>query len=237
MKSRAVIVAIAVLFLSVQPNRVFAAPELPQDAPSQNAGPTASQRKAGEVIIEPASVTTTDTGNIDFELGTLFVPENRADPKSRLIGVGFARFRALRQTGAPPTFHLPGGPGNSYLWELKQAKSTALPRLLKYINLFRNVSDVIFIDQRGNSERGEVLKFRYRTPEFPLDQTVSLARSTAAAVERARAAVTEFAAKGIDLRGYTVLEYADDVNDLRRALGYQQLTLVGTSCGSQLTLR
>ena len=233
MKSRAVIFAITVLFLSIQPIRAFAAPELPQNAPSQNAGPTAGQRKAGEVVIEPASVTTPDTGNIDFELGTLFVPENRADPKSRLIGVGFARFRALRQTGAPPTFHLPGGPGNSYLWELKQAKSTALPRLLKYVNLFRNVSDVIFIDQRGNSERGEVLKFRYRTPEFPLDQPASLARSTAAAVERARAAVTEFAAKGIDLRGYTVLEYADDVNDLRRALGYQQLTLVGTSFGSQ----
>src|SRR5262245_37592700 len=201
MKSRAVIFAITVLFLSIQPIRAFAAPELPQNAPSQNAGPTAGQRKAGEVVIEPASVATPDTGNIDFELGTMFVPENRADPKSRLIGVGFARFRALRQTGAPPTFHLPGGPGYSYLWELKQTKSTALPRLLKYVNLFRNVSDVIFIDQRGNSERGEVLKFRYRTPEFPLDQPASLARSTAAAVERARAAVTEFAAKGIDLRG------------------------------------
>jgi pimeloyl-ACP methyl ester carboxylesterase len=200
---------------------------------SQSDPPQAVSRKSGEVIIEQASLTTTETGSINFELGTLFVPENRADTKSRLIGVGFARFRALQQTGAPPTFHLPGGPGNSYLWELKQAKSTALPRLLKYVNLYRRVSDVIFIDQRGNSERGEVLKFRYRTPELPLDQPTSLARATAASVERARAAVAEFAMKGIDLRGYTVLECADDVNDLRRALGYQQLTLVGTSFGSQ----
>ena len=203
------------------------------DAQSQSDAPRAVSRKSGEVIIERASLTTPETGSINFELGTLFVPENRADPKSRLIGVGFARFRALQQTGAPPTFHLPGGPGDSYLQQLKQTQTESLPNLLKYINLYRRVSDVIFVDQRGNSERGEVLKFRYRTPELPLDQPISLNRSTANAVEIARKAVAEFAAKGIDLRGYTVLECADDVDALRQALGYRQLTLVGTSFGSQ----
>ena len=45
--------------------------------------------------------------------------------------------------------------------------------------------------------------------------------------------MAEFTGKGIDLRGYTVKELADDVNDLRRALGYDRITLVGTSFGSQ----
>src|SRR5262249_13994066 len=88
-------------------------------------------------------------------------------------------------------------------------------------------------DQRGYSERGEVLTFKFRAPEEPLDQPASLARSTAAFVATARAAVAEFARKGIDLRGYTVKECADDVNDLRKALGYERITLVGTSFGSQ----
>jgi pimeloyl-ACP methyl ester carboxylesterase len=104
---------------------------------------------------------------------------------------------------------------------------------LKHIALYRQVSDVVLVDQRGNSERGEVLKFRYRTPEQPPDQPIRLDRATAAFVETARAAVAEFAAKGIDLRGYAVKEFADDVNDLRQALGYKQLTLVATSFGSQ----
>jgi pimeloyl-ACP methyl ester carboxylesterase len=160
--------------------------------------------------------------------------KNRADPKSRIIGVGFARFRALQPSDAPPSFHLPGGPGDSYLRLLKPGGKPAVQgRFLKYIAQYCRAGDVVFVDQRGNSERGEVLKFRYRTPEQPLDQPTILARATATFVETARAAVAEFATKGIDLRGYTVKECADDVNDLRQALDYKQLTLVGTSFGSQ----
>jgi hypothetical protein len=166
---------------------------------------SAGQRKAGEVVIEPASLTTPETGTVNFELGTLFVPENRSEPNSRIIGVGFARFRALQPSDTPPTFHLPGGPGGSYLMLLKPGgKPALLGRVLKLINLYRRVSDVVLVDQRGNSERGEVLKFRYRTPEHPPGQPITLAGDTAAFVETARAAVAESAARGIDLRGYTV---------------------------------
>src|SRR5262245_61597093 len=77
-------------------------------------------RKAGEIVIEQASLTTPETGEVKFELGTIYVPENRSDPKSRIIGVGFARFRGLPSSNALPTFHLPGGPGDSYLRGLKQ---------------------------------------------------------------------------------------------------------------------
>src|SRR4051812_11489936 len=70
-----------------------------------------AQRKAGDIVLEPATLTTPQTGKVSFEFGTLYVPENRAVPNSRLIGVGFARFKATKDTGAPPTFHLPGGPG------------------------------------------------------------------------------------------------------------------------------
>lgn len=202
------------------------------NASSQTATPGATPRRSGEIVVEPASLSTPETGAVNFELGTLYVPENRADPKSRIIGVGFARFRALQPTSAPPQFHLPGGPGDSYLRGLKQ-DNRQLARWIKNINLYRRVGDVVFVDQRGNSERGEILKFKYRTPNQPLDQANSLARATAVFVEGARAAVAEYQKKGIDLRGYTVKECADDVNELRRALSYERITLVGISFGSQ----
>jgi pimeloyl-ACP methyl ester carboxylesterase len=189
-------------------------------------------RKAGEVVIEQVTFTTPETGEVKCEIGTLYVPENRSEPTSRIIGVGFARFRALDPNGALPTFHLPGGPGSSLLTGLRQ-DDRQLVRRLKDIALFRQVGDVVFVDQRGFSERGDVLKFKYRTPGQPLDQPASIARSTDAFAQTARAAVAEFSQKGIDLRGYTVKECADDVNDLRRALGYDRITLVGTSFGSQ----
>src|SRR6266550_4508391 len=96
-------------------------------------------RKAGEIIIEPALLTTPGGETITFELGTLYVPENRADPKARIIGVGFARFRPLHSTGVPPTFHLDGGPGASFLEGLKPGKNKHA-RL--DIDLYRGIGDV-----------------------------------------------------------------------------------------------
>lgn len=200
----------------------------PQSA--ERAIAVARDRKAGDVVIDSAWLRTPAGERINFELGTLYVPENRSNPKSRIIGLGFARFRPPRATGAPPTFHLDGGPAASFLEGLKPGENTApMPGL----DLYRSIGDVVFIDQRGYSERGDVLKFKYFTPEHLLDQPISIARDAAAYVAMSRAAVDAFSAKGFDLRGYNIKECADDVNDLRKALGYNQIILVGQSFGSQ----
>lgn len=68
----------------------------------------AAQPAQGEVAIEAASLATMEGPPIPYELGVLQVRENRASSRSRTIRVGFARFKALRPTGAPPLFVLPG---------------------------------------------------------------------------------------------------------------------------------
>lgn len=194
--------------------------------------PSARPHRAGDIVIEPATLTPPGGSPVHYELGTLYVPENRSDPNSRLIGVGFARFRSLQPSSAPPIFRLPGGPGDSFLALLKQT-SRRLAVDLKDLEPYRRVSDVILIDQRGFSERGELLTFKYRTRDLPMDQPDNLARETAADVELTRRIVAEYAGRGVDLRGYTIKECADDANDLRQALGYKQIALVGASFGSQ----
>lgn len=190
----------------------------------------AADHKAGEVVIEAASLMVAGAEPVRYDVGTLYVPENRAEPKGRIIGVGFARFRALKPTDAPPTFHLPGGPGNSFLTSLQNSNQARF--WAGYVDRFRAIGDVVFLDQRGFSQRGEVLKFQSMPPQS-LEQPASLARHTAAFADAARAATVDFAKKGVDLRGYTVKECADDVNDLRKALGYERISLVGVSFGSQ----
>src|SRR5256714_384970 len=197
---------------------------------AQSAHTSANDRKAGEIIIEPASLTTPNGETIPFELGTLYVPENRSDPKARIIGVGFARFRPPHPTGVPPIFQLIGGPGASFLEGLKPGSNK---QRVPGLDLYRSIGDVVFIDQRGFSERGDVLKFKYRTSAQPLDQPMSIARESADYMSMSQAAVDSFRRKGVDLRGYDIKECADDVNDLRRALAYDQITLVGQSFGSQ----
>jgi hypothetical protein len=51
-----------------------------------------SAHKPGEIIIEKATITSQNGQTLQFDLGTLFVPENRHDAKSRIIGVGFCGF-------------------------------------------------------------------------------------------------------------------------------------------------
>lgn len=112
-----------------------------------------------------------------------------------------------------------------------------LPGEMAYIRLFRSIgSDVVFVDQRGSSERGEILSVKVSTPSRSPDEPLAFSDFVDATREAARTAVAESRAADIDLHGYTVLECADDVDDLRRALGYDGISLVGLSFGSQWSL-
>jgi pimeloyl-ACP methyl ester carboxylesterase len=187
--------------------------------------------RAGDIVIEASQATTLDGVRIDYETGTLFVPENRAAAGSRIIGIGFARIRAKHPTGAPPVFVLPGGPGRSYIGALTDtgaASRTLLAELVRYAD----ASDVVIVDQRGWSTRGEVLELA--VPEKPLGEPRSREAEAAEMATLARRAVVANPDK--DLAGYTIIQCAEDVNDLRLALHYPRISLSGQSFGSQWSL-
>ena len=74
------------------------------------------------------------------------------------------------------------------------------------------------------------------TYELPLDRAVTrdeLAAAFAGAVGRA---VEYWSEQGVDLASYNSAESADDVDDLRRALGFDELVPWGTSYSSHLGL-
>jgi len=200
------------------------------NAPSQ----PSSARKAGEVVITRAELTGPNGEKLPYELGTVFVPENRSNPRSRLIGVAFARFRAANAAaGALPVFHLPGGPGESAVDGLTMPPPWPT-RMAQEVLLFRQAGDVVFVDQRGYSKHGgNVLEYFYRRAERPLDQPTTLELARRDWIENSERALAEARSRGVDLAGYTILELADDVNDLRKALGYNRITLYGNSFGSQ----
>jgi hypothetical protein len=68
--------------------------------------------QAGHSTLESCEYAT-EAGMYPADCGTLVVPENRADPQSRLIALPVTRIRP--QTGQPaePVFRLEGGPGNT----------------------------------------------------------------------------------------------------------------------------
>lgn len=188
----------------------------------------------GTIISETRTLTTSDGERVAYELGTLFVKENRLRPGSRVIGVGFARFKSTGPAGGPPTVHLPGGPGSSYVAWLADNKPIAIERVTRMHLPFRAAGDVILIDQRGFSSRGEQLTYLERPVAASLDRPASIEEEVQAQVAAIRLGLAAYPEK--DLSGYTILDCADDVDDLRRALGYGSIALVGQSFGSQWSL-
>lgn len=193
----------------------------------------AADHSAGDIVVEQAAMTTPGGETVPYEIGTFYVPENRAAPHSRVIGVGFARIRSSGPAGAAPAFVLPGGPGDSYLGAFTGTSARSQLQLRQMLR-YRTIGDVVIVDQRGYSKRGEQLHFAGSHPARPLDRPALQESESAADVAIARAAVAANADK--DLSGYSVIQMVADVDDLRRGLGYDRINLIGQSFGSQWSL-
>ncbi len=187
-----------------------------------------AQHKPGDIVVETGTVRDEQGKAVPYEIGTLYVPENRSKSDSRAIGVGFARIKSMQPTGAPPVFWLPGGPGLSVL----DAFAKNDPGKLRTWLALAAVGDLVVVEQRGYTVRGEMLTAR--SEAWPLDKPASVQGAAAEMRARAKAAIAGTPDK--DLSGYDIGEFAADVDDLRKALGYGKISLFGGSFGSQWSL-
>lgn len=189
----------------------------------------------GTYIQIPVSIPDATGTAIEAQQGLFFVLENRRDPRSRTIAIHFLRFpaRAGSQTQAgrkrPAVFLLPGGPGTEF--DFKDTK------LLRAVERLRRTRDVVYVSQRGNPRApGLVANLTVTEPQAPLDGSLSAARTQGAKQAAMRRAIEEWTARGVDLRGYDILNIVDDLYELRAALGYERIVLRGCSFGSQWSL-
>lgn len=180
--------------------------------------------KVGDIVFEKQAKTYNRKSGQDakYQVGTLYVKENRSEPDSRVIGVGFAIHRARNPVG-PPVFFLPGGPGGSYL-------ERGWPYLTEFL---WDSCDVICVDQRGYSRQGGSFLENIDFDPGKFAPDAGLAEEVSEYVRYAKQVAEHYSETDVDLRGYTILECADDVNELRAALGYNKITLRGQSFGSQ----
>jgi pimeloyl-ACP methyl ester carboxylesterase len=193
--------------------------------------PAHAARKAGDIEVHKGMAKAADGSAIPYEIGTIYLPENRANPNSRLIGVGFARIKARQPGNVPPVFWLPGGPGLAVLDAFDGSSEAARSRLRSWLT-YGAVGDLVVVEQRGNTLRGDMLRQPGRP--VPLERPFTAGQRREAAIQLARDAVAANPDK--ELAGYTIRDCADDVDAVRRALGYSKITLFGGSFGSQWSL-
>lgn len=182
----------------------------------------------GGLSIEPYRLSTYDGRQHEAELGRLWVPENRSKPSSRLIQVAFVRLKSRSTNPGPPIIWLAGGPG---------VPGVGMARVPVYFALFdqlREVSDVILLDQRGLGLSSPNLECAPTpTPANVFETERSWLRTyTRKSLDCTRV----WRSRGADVAGYTNDASADDIDDLRQALGAAKVSLLGHSYGTALAL-
>jgi pimeloyl-ACP methyl ester carboxylesterase len=200
---------------------------LNSDAAAQNTTDK-TPRKEGEIWFEAFKG---EVGGqmFDGEFGHLIVRENRRNPKSNLIELVFVRLKSTAAKPGFPVVYLDGGPGGSAI---------GLARVPEYFQAFqelREVGDVILLDQRGVG-RSKPNLTRAFAESLPTDVFADREVALRAFKERAKSAADYFRAQGVDILAYNTIESANDVEDLRKALGAEKINLVGFSYGTHLGL-
>lgn len=155
--------------------------------------------------------------------GIIYVPENRSRPGSRLIALPYQRILAQTDKPAEPLFALGGGPGASNM-------RFSLPA-----SWFIAGRDIVLVGYRGVD--GTV---QLRCPDADAFLKAGGALMDRQAIAKLgdayRACAAHHVNAGVDLAGYTVVEVADDLEAVRRALGYQRIDLNSISYGTRLAM-
>jgi pimeloyl-ACP methyl ester carboxylesterase len=176
---------------------------------------------AGDLLLDPCTYST-EKGNYAADCGTLVVPENRADPQSRLIAVPVTRIRSLSDHPAEPIFWLKGGPG------LTNMQFSGASR-------FAEDHDVVLVGYRGVD--GSV---RLDCPEVEsaLKRSTDLLgeKSLRAQADGLQACAGRLTDDGVDLAGYSLPQRVDDLEAVRKALGYGRIDLLSESAGTRTAM-
>jgi pimeloyl-ACP methyl ester carboxylesterase len=165
--------------------------------------------------------------SIPAERGSFAVPKNRATAARReTMTLRYVRFPSTAAQPGPPIVFLAGGPGDAATRAFRGMPRDMLDRL-------RAVADVIAFDQRGTGTSDPAAVCPPGAPA-PLDRPLDPVALVDALRARLTACLSSLTAAGIDVGGLTTGESADDVDDLRAALGAPQVMLLAGSYGTHL---
>ncbi len=178
------------------------------------AGPIAGLEIEKCVLAMPGS-----THTAAAECGWLSVAENPDKPEGKTIRLRFALVRAMKpRSGSTPVFFFAGGPG--------QAASELWVQLERPFKKLQKNHDIVLMDQRGTG--------RASTLSCELDdQTIDLRIDYGKMTDQARECLSKVEG---DPRFYTTTIAMSDYEQLRLALEYEKINLMGVSYGTRAAL-
>jgi pimeloyl-ACP methyl ester carboxylesterase len=186
--------------------------------------------EAGSMFIFPERIQLQDGGFLNCERATMFVPLNRSKVECDVISLDVYRFKASDRANpdTPPIFFLHGGPS----FEGLEARFKKIGTFEKNYQYLLDIADVVVVSQRGIGPSKPTTIIERPVENLPPDMAYNeevAVRSLREILTRERRVWEEL---GLDLKGFTVLEAAEDLNDVRKAFGYDKISLIGGSFGT-----
>ncbi len=163
---------------------------------------------------------------VQAELGTFKVLEDRTNGKKEYIELSFVRFKSTNPNPKSPIIYLSGGPGGS-------GTATAKGNRFELFMKLREVADVIAFDQRGTGMSANLPNCPY-TAEFELSKPTfkkEYIDKTSANISKCLEFWSE---EKVNLKAYNTTENAKDLDDLRKILEVEKISIWGISYGSHL---
>ena len=157
--------------------------------------------------------------NRTIEYWKIVVPENRSNTNTRLISLPVKIIRSFSETPSEPLYYLTGGPGISNL------------SYRPHDNILAE-RDVVLVGYRGVD--GTVSLDCADMFDAPSGKNLFDPETTQVMREKMRKCVDQLKEKGVDLKGYTMLEVIEDVEDVRQAIGHSKINLLSASYGTRL---
>ncbi|HEX8063378.1 MAG TPA: alpha/beta hydrolase [Allosphingosinicella sp.] len=188
-----------------------------------------SAQPVGVLELKPYTFETSGGETAPAEWGRIRVPEDRSRPGGPSIELALVRFRSRSQHPGPPIFFLPGGPGNSTIDAGRMPER--FPLFMKALDF----GDVILVDQRGVGASRPRLDCDEKVP-YPADRPVTRASHLKIYRAAARRCAESWRRRGVELGAYNTNASADDLDDVRRALGAEKMVLWGLSYGNHWAL-
>lgn len=181
-----------------------------------------SARTLGELEFEPCVLTAAGLPRpTEAQCTTVPVPENPADPAGRTIELALAWIPVEGEAEPDPVFMIAGGPGQS-----ARESFPAVAPAFRDINRSRHI---LLLDQRGTGGSNLLA--------CPVEEDGLLAgveEPTAEELRELTLECIESLEQKADLRFYTTAEAVFDLDFVRRAVGAEQVNLVGVSYGTRV---
>ena len=155
--------------------------------------------------------------------GSIPVVENRTTGKGRTINISFILIPAIKNDSElPPLFFIEGGPG--------AAASSSVHYFADSTNPYHQDRDIVLVDSRGTGNSNALHCLSTQQKENLQQQFDEMYPE--AAVKQCHDSLSKIA----DLTQYTTVNIVKDLEEVRKSLGYDKISLMGLSYGTRVSL-